>query len=218
MSPLASVVRAILSGILAWLVIQSAIFCMVHAAPGGPAAALAGDFATRETQVAVARSFALDQPVPVQFVAFIRCMVQGDWGTSYYFRRPVGELISERLLPTAVLMLSALAISVIAGTRLGIWAAWKPSRGTWVVVAAMAVHALPVFWVGQLLMLSFGLELGWFPVSGMTDVRRELTGWAAAIDMLWHAALPIAALALQQTAYFATIALAKAREEIQGLD
>ena len=111
MSSLALVIRATLSGLLAWLIIQSAIFCLVHAAPGGPAAALAGDFATRETQATVARSFALDQPVAIQYVAFLRRMVKGEWGTSYHFRRPVGELICERLLPTAILMLSALAMT-----------------------------------------------------------------------------------------------------------
>ena len=213
MSALARIVRAALVGLLAWLVIQSAIFCLVHAAPGGPAAALAGDFATRETQAVVARTFALDQSIPVQYAAFLRAMVLGDWGMSYYFRRPVSELISERLLPTAILMLSALAISVFAGRRLGLWAAWAPSGGAW-VVAAMAVHALPVFWVGQLMLLSLGLELRWFPISGITDARAEASGWAAVTDVLWHAAMPVAALSLQQTAYFTTIVFAKAREEI----
>ncbi len=214
MSALALAVRATASGVLAWLVIQSAIFFLVHAAPGGPAAALAGDYATKETQAAITRSFALDRPVPVQFATFLQRMAQGDWGISYHFRRPVGELIAERLLPTFVLMAAALAISVVAGRWLGIWAASKSSAGTIVVVAAAVAYALPVFWIGQLLLLGMGLELRWFPVSGITDPRHELTGWSVGLDMLWHAALPVTALAIPQTAFFVTIAFAKAREEI----
>ena len=211
MSALASVLRAVASGLLAWLAIQALLFALVQSVPGGPAAALAGDFATRETQAAVTRSFALDRPVAEQFVSFIANMAQGDWGVSYYFRRPVAALIAERLVPTLLLMLGSLAIALVAGRALGLWAAAHERGGAIVAAAASAVYALPVFWVGQLLMLGAGLELRWFPVSGLSDPRQI---GAAVLDIAWHAVLPVTTLALQQTAFFATATHAKARLEI----
>ncbi len=206
--------RALASGLLAWLLIQALLFALVQSAPGGPAAALAGDYATRETQAAVSRSFALDRPVAEQFVSFVARMAQGDWGISYHFRRPVFGLIAERLVPTLLLMLGALSIAVVAGRALGLWAAAHERGGAAVAAATSAVYALPVFWVGQLLMLGPGLELRWFPVSGLSDPRQAAGGIAAALDIAWHAVLPVATLALQQTAFFLTVAHAKARLEL----
>ncbi|MEO6623860.1 MAG: ABC transporter permease [Burkholderiaceae bacterium] len=214
MAVIASVTRATASGLLAWLLIQALLFGLMQSVPGGPAVALAGDFATRETQAAITQSFALDRPVPLQFVSFIANMAQGEWGTSYHFRRPVAGLILERLAPTLLLMLGALVIALIAGRALGLWAAARRNGGVIVVVAAAAAYALPVFWVGQLLMVGLGLELRWFPISGITDPRQTAGGFAAALDIAWHAVLPVAALALQQTAFFVTVVYAKARLEI----
>lgn len=211
----ASVLRALATGLVAWLLIQALLFALVQAAPGGAAAALAGDFATRETQAAVRRAFALDEPAPQRFVSFVARMAQGDWGFSYQFRRPVAGLVLERLAPTVLLMGAALTIALAAGRALGLWAAARGRGGGLVIVAAAsAAHALPVFWVGQLLMLGPALEWRWFPVSGMSDVRAGATGLKAVLDIAWHAVLPVAALALQQTAYFTTVAAAKARLEL----
>lgn len=214
MKTLTTVLRALASGLLAWLLIQSAIFALVQSAPGGPAAALAGDFATAETQAAVTRSFALDRPVTLQYASFIWRMGQGDWGLSYHFRRPVLELIGERLVPTALLMLGALLIAVTVGRFLGLWAAAQPRGGAMVAAAAAVAFALPVFWVGQLLVLSLGLELKWFPLSGLSDPRQDKTGWQAAVDIAWHAVLPVLTLAVQQTGFFTTIVFTKTRLEI----
>ncbi len=211
---LVTVLRALASGALAWLLIQSIVFALVHSVPGGPAAALAGDFATAETQAAVRRSFALDRPVAVQYASFILRMGQGDWGQSYYFHRPVLGLIGERLVPTAVLMLGSLALAIFGGRRLGLWASGRARGGTVVAAAAAVAYALPVFWVGQLLVIGFGLQLQWFPLSGLRDPRAEHSGWRSALDLAWHAALPILTLALQQTGYFATIVFTKARMEL----
>jgi peptide/nickel transport system permease protein len=188
---------------------------MVHAVPGGPAAALAGDYATRETQAAVSRSFALDRPVVEQFITFVGRMAQGDWGMSYHFRRPVAGLLAERLLPTLLLVLGSLSVSLWAGRKLGLWAATHPRGGAFAAAAATAAYAVPVFWVGQLLMVGPGLEMRWFPVSGMSDPRLESAGtWAVLLDVARHAVLPITALAIQQTAFFLTVVHAKARVEL----
>jgi peptide/nickel transport system permease protein len=207
--------RALASGLVAWLLIQALLFALIQAAPGGPAVALAGDFATRETQAAVTRSFALDRPAAERFVTFVVRMAQGDWGLSYHFRRPVAELLIERLAPTLLLMGSALAIALAVGRALGLWAAARPQGRAVVALAATTTYALPVFWVGQLLLLGPALEWRWFPVGGMSDVRSAATGLKAWGDIAWHATLPVATLALQQGAFFVTVVHAKARMELQ---
>lgn len=214
MGAAASVVRALGSGVVAWLAIQTLLFGLVHSAPGGPAAALSGEFATAETQAAVVRSFELDRPVLQQYGAFVARMAQGDWGQSFYFRRSVAGLIGERLGPTLALMLSALAIAAVTGSALGLWAAAKHRGHALAAAAAAAIYALPVFWVGQLLVQGLGFELRWFPLSGLSDPRQTVGGWRAWLDVGWHAVLPVATLALQQTAFFVTIVLAKARAEL----
>lgn len=214
MRAVVTLVRAVASALTAWLAIQAIVFALVQAAPGGPAQALAGDYATRETQEEIRRSFALDEPAPRRFARFVANMARGEWGYSYHFRRPVGELIAERLVPTLLLMLGALAIALAVGHRLALWAAAHPRGGAIVVAAAAMAYALPVFWVGQLLMLGLGLELRWFPLSGASDPRGSADGWRGALDIAWHAVLPVGTLALQQTAFFLTIAHAKARLEM----
>jgi peptide/nickel transport system permease protein len=208
--------RALVSGLVAWLLIQAILFALVRASPGGPALALAGDFATRETQAEVTRTFALDRPPVEQFVSFVARMAHGDWGISYYFRRPVAKLILERLGPTVLLMGTALLVSIVVGRALGLWAAAHPRGGAVAVLAATATYALPVFWVGQLLMLGPAFEWHWFPLAGMRDSRVEATGLAAVFDVARHAVLPVTALALQHGAFFATVVHAKARVELRS--
>jgi peptide/nickel transport system permease protein len=215
MHAVATLARAVAAALAAWLVIQAIVFALVQAAPGGAAQALAGDYATRETQAEIRRSFALDEPAPRRFARFVANMARGEWGYSYHFRRPVAALIAERLLPTLVLMLGALAIALVLGHRLALWAAAHPRGGTLVLAAAAMAYALPVFWVGQLLMLGLGLELRWFPLSGASDPRGVAPGWRAALDVAWHAVLPVSTLAVQQTAFMLTVVHAKARLELR---
>ena len=97
---------------------------------------------------------------------------------------------------------------------LGLWAATNERGSAAAAFAAAATYALPVFWVGQLLVLGLGFELRWFPLSGLSDPRPVEEGWKAWLDVGWHAVLPVMTLALQQAAFFVTIVLAKARLEL----
>ncbi len=214
MRSLAKFLRVLASALFAWFLIQTALFALVQIAPGGPAAALAGDYATVETQAAIASSFALDEPVITRYAVFVWRMGHADWGRSYHFRRPVADLIAERLMPTALLMLAALAIGALAGYALGLQAAAWPRGGIVVAMVATATYALPVFWVGQLLMLTFGAQLQWLPIAGLSDPRHDPAGWPGLLDTLRHAVLPVLTLALQQAGYFGNIVFTKSRLEL----
>jgi peptide/nickel transport system permease protein len=147
------------------------VFAMTWVTPGDPVIALLGESAqgiSQEARDDLRRELGLDQPWPVQYLAYVGGLVQGDFGTSIRSRRPVLREVADRLPATAELALAALAIAVTVGVTLGVLAAVY--QRTWIDAVAIAVAlvgvSVPVFWSGFLLMLVFALELGWLPASG----------------------------------------------------
>ena len=147
------------------------VFAMTYLTPGDPVVALLGDSAqgiTGEAREALRTQLGLDRPWPVQYLSYVRGLLQGDLGTSVRSRRPVLDEVRDRLPATAELALAGLAIAVVLGVSLGVAAALR--RRTWVDALAIAVAlvgvSVPVFWSGFVLMLIFSLELGWLPASG----------------------------------------------------
>jgi peptide/nickel transport system permease protein len=191
-------------------------FALLHLAPGDPVLALAGDSGDEAYYARVRERFGLDRPLPVQLAAYARAVASGDLGTSFVQGRPVLELILERLPATLLLAGTALLLSTIVGLLVGVGAAVRRGRPTdrLLTSVTLALYAAPVFWVGQLAILGFSLGLGWFPVQGMTDPRRTLTGWAAAVDVAHHLALPAAVLASQQLAAVARLTRAGLVDEL----
>jgi peptide/nickel transport system permease protein len=117
-------------------------------------------------------------------------------------------LIAQRIPATLYLVLSALAISVVIGTLLGVVSARKPnglfSQG--VTVISLAGYAAPVFWTGLMLLLLFGSVWPILPVTGMTDVARPKAGFAYVVDVLQHLVLPATTLALVFIAQYSRLA------------
>jgi peptide/nickel transport system permease protein len=147
------------------------VFAMTYLTPGDPVVALLGDSAqgiTGEAREVLRAQLGLDRPWPVQYLSYVRGLLQGDLGTSVRSRRPVLDEVRDRLPATAELALAGLAIAVVLGVSLGVAAALR--RRTWVDALAIAIAlvgvSVPVFWSGFVLMLIFSLELGWLPASG----------------------------------------------------
>ncbi len=124
--------------------------------------------APRETRARLVREMGLDAPLPVQYERFLARALHGDFGVSIRFRQPAFRLVLERVPATAELALASLAFGVLLGILLGVLAAVR--YRTWpdvVVLGATSMgQSLPSFWVGILLILFFGVRLGWLPVSG----------------------------------------------------
>ncbi len=124
--------------------------------------------APRETRARLVREMGLDAPLPVQYERFLARALHGDFGVSIRFRQPAFRLVLERVPATAELALASLAFGVLLGLLLGVLAAVR--YRTWpdvVVLGATSMgQSLPSFWVGILLILFFGVKLGWLPVSG----------------------------------------------------
>ena len=196
------VLRRLLQAVPLLLGVLVLTFALVHLAPGDPVRILGGDGGDAAYYAAMREKFGLDRPLPEQLVIYLGSALHGDFGYSYVQRRPVFEVIADRVPATLVLMLSALVISTGLGIWLGAIAARRAERATdhAITVGTLVGGATPAFWLGQVLVIVFAGILGWFPVSGMTAARGVTPGVAQVADLLWHLVLPVTTLGLLQLA------------------
>ena len=127
-------------------------------------------------------------------------------------------VIFDRLPNTLLLAGSALVISTVVGIGAGALAATRPGglRDRSISAFTLLLYAVPVFWLGQLALVSLGLRLGWFPVQGRSDPRSQATGLAHVLDVAHHLVLPAVVLASQQVAAIARLTRASLIDELQA--
>lgn len=176
--------------VLAILVIN---FLIIHIVPGDPIQALVGDFpAPPGYAEQVRKEFGLDQPLLVQLGLYLSNLAQGNLGFSFANRQPVIGLLVDRSLVTLMLMLPALTLAAALGIVLALAAA--PRAGSlWdssITATSLVGYSVPIFWLGQLLVIVFAIKLQWLPAQGMITMREQYEGWARVKDILWHLVLP----------------------------
>jgi len=197
-------IRFILARLVKAAVILLAImifnFLLIHAAPGDPAAVMAGEAgATDEKFIADLRArFGLDQPFAVQLWTYVKATVQLDLGYSYRQSMPVIDLIWQRLPATILLTMTAFVIALVLGVIAGVLAASK--QGTWwdTVISTLALlfYATPLFWVALMASLLFSVVLGWLPGYGYQTIGANYTGIDRVLDIGKHLILPATTLGL----------------------
>lgn len=188
------ILRRILGAIPLLLGISVILFAIIHFAPGGPLDVYADNPAVSQEALEQIRvAYGLDQPVPVQYLMWLKEMAVGNWGFSIRTGRPVLEMIVERLGPTLELGGLALALSLLIAIPLGIISASR--RGSrldsTLTLASFTGISTPVFWLALLLQLLFSVELGWLPSAGYKSI-----GGGDFLDRLAHIAMPAAVLSL----------------------
>ena len=148
-------------------------FTLSHVAVD-PAAGVAGDSATDADLAAVRAQYGFDRPLAVQYLDYVGNVLQGDLGRSYLSNRPVTELLVERFPATALLACLSIAFALLLAIPLGVLAALRPNsaidRGA--LLLAVVGQAVPNFWAGLLLILVFGVQLGWLPISGSATLAH----------------------------------------------
>jgi len=144
------------------------VFFLIHLVPGDPVEVMLGESARPADREALRASLGLDQPLLTQFSQYLSNVVQLDFGTSLHSKRPIVDILAERLPATFELATAALFVAIIIAFPLGVMAAVRKDTG-W-DHGAMAVSligvSIPNFLMGPLLILFFAVGLGWFPVSG----------------------------------------------------
>jgi peptide/nickel transport system permease protein len=184
------------------------VFAMLRLTPGDPAAVLAGDNATPQQIEDIRAQLGLDEPVWTQFAIYAARLLQGDLGVSYFFNRPVADLVAQRIEPTLSLALVTILVTVVVAVPLGTLAAYR--HGGWldrlVMGFSVAGFSIPVFVLGYLLIWIFAVELRWLPVQGFTSISQGL--WPFIERMI----LPASALSVIYVALIARIARASVLE------
>jgi peptide/nickel transport system permease protein len=175
------------------------IFVLTRMAPGDPVDYLIGDATVSQEFVDRLRAdMGLDQPLYQQLAIYIGKVATGDLGHSFVNRAPVLDLVLERFPATLLLMGSEYVLPIVIGVMLGVISAYRPSSGVdnAITVFSLASFAIPVFWLGQMLILVFAYYLDWFPIQGMINLREGYTGFAHVLDVAHHLVLPAFTLAL----------------------
>jgi peptide/nickel transport system permease protein len=177
-------------------------FIIIHTAPGDPATILAGEYADPDIMQMTRQRYGLDKPIYEQLFLYFGNILQGEFGYSIAYKVPVVPLIAERLPATLLLMITSISIATTIGIVLGVTASRKPYSVKDNVISAgsIVLWAIPLFWLGQIMLIVFSVQLHLFPVQGMYSSTNITDPLQKSLDLLRHLALPALTLASVITA------------------
>lgn len=162
-------VHRIATAALVLLGVSSITFFLLHLVPGDPVEVMLGESASIADRATLRTDLGLDEPLAVQWLTFHRKLVRLDLGVSLYSKKPIVDVLAERIPWTLLLALTSLATALAIALPLGIVAALNPNTLWDSVAAAVSLLgvSIPNFLLGPLLIIVFSIGLGWFPVSGI---------------------------------------------------
>jgi len=196
------------------------VFVVLRVMPGDPVSAMLGDRAPLRVIEQKKQELGLNKPITLQYLDYLGKLVRFDLGDSMIFKQKVSQPIIEKLPATIELTLFGLLVSLALGIPMGAAAARRRrSSGDFGIrLYANVVYCIPVFWMGLLLQLFFGVWLGWFPISGRTSPRVEVSAFSktgfyivdtlrignvgAFGDVMWHLVLPAFTLGIVLSGIF----------------
>ncbi len=171
------IIRRMIATIPVVMVVMLFTFTLLRIAPGDPAALIAGVEATEEQIEAIRDSLGLNRPIHLQLFIFFRDSLIGDFGNSITSGKPVLELVIKRLVPTLSLAFLSEAFAVLLAVPMGVIAAWRAN--TWIDRSVMAFStigfSIPLFFLGFLMIILFGVKLHWFPVAGYVAPTEDFS-------------------------------------------
>ena len=193
------------------LIVAAAVFVLIRLIPGDPAQLLLGDLADTARLAELRARLGLDKGWWVQFGLWAGHALQGDLGLSITTSEPVMPLVWSRFLVSAQIVLVAVFLATLVAVPAGMIAAWKQNRlpDLMLVGAATLLVSIPTFWLGLLLLLLFGLQLGWLPVVGYVSVWSE---WKSG---LLYLAMPVMTLFLHEIGVLIRMARASTLEVLR---
>jgi peptide/nickel transport system permease protein len=170
------IIRRLIQTIFVLILVSIIAFLILHLLPGDPARIMLGPEASQEQINALKHQLWLDRPLIVQYLHWFLNLLHGDFGTSMSYHEDVGRLIATHLPVTFNIGLSGISISVLLAIPLGIISAIRRGKtaDSAITVGANLGMAVPIFWLGILLIYFFALKLGWLPVHGYTSPFEDL--------------------------------------------
>ena len=190
------IIRRILISLLVVFLVSVFSFSLLQIMPGDPARLALGYEASEEDVQALREEMNLDKPILTQYYLWLKNLFQGDLGDSVIYKRPVEDMIAERLPRTVSLGVFALVAGIPLGIICGVICA--VNRGTFadqgITFAMTMIMGMPVFWIGILAILVFAIWLRILPIQGYTPPTQDFG------DFVYHAILPVLCMALGMSA------------------
>ena len=196
----------ILQALVTLLFVLTFNFFLFRVLPGDPIGLLARSQRLTDADIAAQRAtFGLDQPLPQQYVTYLRQTMTANLGVSLRTAKPVKEIIWSRLGPTLLLVGLGTLFATVLGVLIGIKGGWQ--RGsrfdTSTLYGSLVLYSMPEGWLGMLLLITFSGILGWFPAGGFET--GSYTGTARLVDIADHLFLPLLTLVLGYIGEYAII-------------
>lgn len=185
-------IRRVLQSILVVFLVSIVTFGLIHAAPGGPVQIFLAPGQSPESIEIQKKNLGLDRPIHIQYIEWLGRMVQGDFGNTFKANRPVNQIIFPTLKNTVILMTTSWLLSLVVAIPWGVYNSTR-QYGISDNIAAIigyAGFAMPAFWFGIILQLTFALKLNLFPLSDMYSYGQ--VGNVA--DLVQHMILPVTVL------------------------
>lgn len=202
------------SSVTSILILTSLVFAVAELTPGGPAQTILGLHTTVAGVKALNHALGLDRPIPLQYLTWWGHLLQGDLGYSLIQHQPVAAVIGQYLGNTAALDSIALVLSVLLSLGIGI--IQGANAGTWlskaIGVGQFFLYAMPIFWLGIVLIYIFSVTLNLLPSGGAQDIAA--TGFQF-VPYVKHLILPTVTLTLIFTSFFSRYMGTAARLEFQ---
>lgn len=171
-------------------------FLLTRLSPADPVTlAFGGDpTVTAEDKEALREALGLNQPLYVQFADWMSHVARLDFGKSYFYHRPVIEMLGERIPNSLQLTFASFIVTVVIGVPLGVIAALNRGKlvDHGIRIFSVAGHAIPAFWLGLIFVLVLGVQLRWFPIGSMNGIGKD----SDVVDRLWHLVGPVLVLSI----------------------
>jgi peptide/nickel transport system permease protein len=193
------VIRRLIQAVFILFMLSIVIFALIHAIPGGPTRVFLAPHQTAQARAALIHKFGLDQPLPIQYLNWLKAALRGDFGTSFTDNQSVASDIASRVPATLELFAAALALALVISIIFGVVAAARQYSivdYSLTIVSYLGI-SMPVFWFALILQQIFGVQLHLLPVFGQNTANA--TGFTAldnVEDYLIHLILPTIVLSI----------------------
>jgi peptide/nickel transport system permease protein len=193
------------------VIVAITVFALIRFIPGDPAALMLGDMATPDQVAEMRKELGLDASLPQQFLVWTGNVLSGDFGQSIVNKEPVLPLVVSRFMVSAEIVVVAVILASLIAVPAGVIAAWRQNSATdlFLIGTATILLSIPTFWLGLLLLLFFGLKLGWLPVLGYVSISDNFTSG------LLYLVLPIMTLVIHEAGVLIRMARASTLEVLR---
>ena len=192
------VIRRLLQAIPLLLLVSIFMFLLIHALPGGPEQVIFNPHLSPAGRAALRARFGLDDPLPIQYLKWLKNMITGDFGSSFATNQPVSQILSERFPATLELFGLAFALALVFAILLGIISAIRQNTITDYILTTISYFgiAMPAFLLGIFLQDIFAVQLHLLPVSGTSTSGMTFDAFNTFLDGFLHIILPMLTLSI----------------------